>query len=216
MKSWKTTVGGILSGAGITFAQFFPEHAKFGNFAAALGTLLLGLAARDNNKSSEDVGAKNGGPVTDPIRQGLPGGTGPIVGLLLCIATLGFATGCKTVDGKSVPDSAKIAAASREAASLGTQEALLHHPEWLSGFHAAHDELARLETLDTVRASDLLAIIGRLPVNELKSDEARIAISGARLIIALAGWSEIDAERVQQIRPVITAIRQGLEDAGVK
>ena len=57
MKSWKTTIGGLLSGCGLAFAQFFPEHSKFGMFAAAIGSVLLGLAARDNNVTSEQAGA---------------------------------------------------------------------------------------------------------------------------------------------------------------
>ena len=58
MSSWKTTVGGILSGGGILFAQHFPDWSKWGLFASALGSVILGLSARDNNKSSEDVGVK--------------------------------------------------------------------------------------------------------------------------------------------------------------
>lgn len=134
----------------------------------------------------------------------------PLVALVALLLT-----GCKTVDGQRVPDVEKIAAVSREAAAQGTEEALIQHPEWLQGFKYAHAELAALEKMDTIRASDLLKIIGRLPIQELKSDEARIAIRGARLVIALAGWSEIDAERVQQIRPIVTAIREGMEEGGV-
>ena len=57
MSSWKTTLAGLLSGGGILFAQQFPEWQKWGLFASALGSLLMGLAARDNDKSSEEVGA---------------------------------------------------------------------------------------------------------------------------------------------------------------
>lgn len=64
MKSWKTTLGGLLSGLG-GLLLLLPEtnssatllrHA--GALLLALGTSITGLAARDNNKTSEDVGAK--------------------------------------------------------------------------------------------------------------------------------------------------------------
>lgn len=57
MKSWKTTLGGILSGGGLAFAQFFPQWSKWGMFASALGSVLLGIAARDNSVTSEQAGA---------------------------------------------------------------------------------------------------------------------------------------------------------------
>lgn len=57
MTSWKTTLGGLLSGGGLIFAQFFPEWSRWGMFAAALGSVLLGIAARDNGVTSEQSGA---------------------------------------------------------------------------------------------------------------------------------------------------------------
>lgn len=57
MTSWKTTFGGLLSAGGLLFAQFFPEWSRWGMFAAALGSALLGLAARDNDVTSQQSGA---------------------------------------------------------------------------------------------------------------------------------------------------------------
>lgn len=60
MKSWRTTLGGLLASAG----QFIPWHALpeawhwVGPALTGLGTLLLGLAARDNVVTSEEAGAK--------------------------------------------------------------------------------------------------------------------------------------------------------------
>lgn len=56
MKSWKTTLGGVLAGAGLLFADQFPQWSKWGLFIASLGTLLTGLAARDHNVTSEQSG----------------------------------------------------------------------------------------------------------------------------------------------------------------
>lgn len=64
MKSWKTTLGGILAGTGTLFAGLFPEWSRYGLFVSGAGTVLLGLAARDNNVSSEDVGIKPAPPLS--------------------------------------------------------------------------------------------------------------------------------------------------------
>jgi hypothetical protein len=62
VKSWKTTVSGLLAGGGLAFAEFFPEFARYGHFAAAIGTVLAGLFARDNNVTSEQAGATDHTP----------------------------------------------------------------------------------------------------------------------------------------------------------
>ena len=59
MKSWKTTLGGILAGIG-GLLQLSPEprlHA-FGVVACSIGTFIIGGAARDNNVTSEQAGTK--------------------------------------------------------------------------------------------------------------------------------------------------------------
>lgn len=123
--------------------------------------------------------------------------------------------GCKTVDGESVPDIERIAATAREAAAFGAQEALLSRPDWADEFTLAHRELTNLAAGDSITAAQLLEILNRLPVKALQSDEARITISGARILIAGAGWSVVDAERLDQLRPVIVAIAAGLVAGGV-
>lgn len=58
MRSWKTTLGGVISLVGTCLAATWPEYAKAGAFLASLGAGLGLLFARDNNVTSEDVGAK--------------------------------------------------------------------------------------------------------------------------------------------------------------
>lgn len=59
MKSWKTTVGGILMAAGeFVRPSLPPQYDWIATVLTGIGGLLLGLTARDNNRSSEDVGAK--------------------------------------------------------------------------------------------------------------------------------------------------------------
>ena len=55
--SWKTTVGGLLGALGIALKHApYPQVAAWSDFAAAMGMVILGMAARDNGVSSEDVG----------------------------------------------------------------------------------------------------------------------------------------------------------------
>ncbi len=56
-KSWKTTLGGILSATGLGLKNAPPNVAQWADLITILGTLLLGFSARDNNVSSEDAGA---------------------------------------------------------------------------------------------------------------------------------------------------------------
>lgn len=57
MKSWKTTIGGILGAIGFALKHApDPRVAAWSDFAAGLGFAILGMAARDNGVSSEDVG----------------------------------------------------------------------------------------------------------------------------------------------------------------
>ena len=77
--SWKTTLFGTLAGlAGIAtqIPQLSPQVHGYAAIAAAAFTTLLGVSARDNKVSSEDVGAK---PQPVPVQNsGRPGGTRPI------------------------------------------------------------------------------------------------------------------------------------------
>lgn len=60
MKSWKTTLCGAIAAAagGVAAANLNPLVTKIAGIIAALATGLTGLFARDNDKSSEDVGTK--------------------------------------------------------------------------------------------------------------------------------------------------------------
>lgn len=60
MKSWKTTVAGALAAIG-TYLITIPEPSwipTIGKILVGLGTAAIGFFARDNDKSSETVGAK--------------------------------------------------------------------------------------------------------------------------------------------------------------
>lgn len=58
--SWKTSVGGILGTVGTAVGGFSSDQVThaIGVIVGGVGLLLLGLAARDNNVTSEQAGAK--------------------------------------------------------------------------------------------------------------------------------------------------------------
>lgn len=61
-RSWRTTLGGFLAAAGIFLVTDYQASEsiwvkRIGQFMAIGGTALTGLAARDNNVTSEQVKA---------------------------------------------------------------------------------------------------------------------------------------------------------------
>ena len=57
MKSWKTSIGGVLTAIGAVAVQVQEPAwiATIGAGLIAVGSLLMGVSARDNNVSSEDL-----------------------------------------------------------------------------------------------------------------------------------------------------------------
>lgn len=80
MKSWKTTTAGSLTGAGVALmginlvpgmqdaipAQWRSATILAGFILTVVGPVIHGLVSRDNDKSSEQVGASTQKP-TDPL-----------------------------------------------------------------------------------------------------------------------------------------------------
>lgn len=118
-----------------------------------------------------------------------------------------------TMGCKSLPQdqTARIAGLAKVASYVGTAEALRSHPEWLPGFQVARDELTVLEAAEVIDYVTLIAIIQRLPVRELKGDRAILLITSATLLIQELGNPAIPLDQVPQLRPIVSAIRQGID-----
>lgn len=129
-----------------------------------------------------------------------------ILSTLVLVASVAlFAAGCA-----SNPTTQKsIISTARVAAFVGTSEALVQHPEWQPKFELAAAQLATLEASTNLDAATLLAIAQQLPVKELKSDQARIYITAATLLISDYA-SAVPLEKIGELKPVAAAIREGI------
>lgn len=125
--------------------------------------------------------------------------------IISAVAMAMVLSGCKTP-----VNTERLSLVARDATRLGTYEALRDHPEWQPQFEQARDQLEALAKRDSLTVGDLVDVISVLPVSELSSDEARWALAGTRLTITLAGWSDVEIVRVEQLRPVATAIASGI------
>jgi len=61
-----------------------------------------------------------------------------------------------------------------------------------------------------VDLATLLAIVNQLPVKELKSSTAKIIITSATILLEDYAGS-LPADRLAELRPLVSAIRQGLD-----
>jgi hypothetical protein len=111
MTSWKTTLFGLISGLGAGILGAYMVDPKLlapfpawlpglGVLLSSIGTACLGLAARDNNKTSEDVGASVS-PPSAPPRTG-PSLPGSVLFLALAAVLPAALVSCGTLDPAGV------------------------------------------------------------------------------------------------------------------
>ena len=131
----------------------------------------------------------------------------PLYVSLLLIALFGvLAGGCSTLQngGKSVVPAVKT------ATYVGTFYALKEHPEWRPGFELARRELGMLGEAQTIDFTTVLSIVNRLPVEELKSPEATLIITGATILLTEYSGDIIPLDRVEDVRPIVKALYEGV------
>jgi hypothetical protein len=129
--------------------------------------------------------------------------------LLNMLAIVGVVTllmGCTTMSGER----RDLTPAIKVAAYVGTHYAIQEHPEWRAGFEVAALELGLLADAETIDFVQILAIIHRLPVKELKSPDAQLAITGATLLLTEYSGDVIPLDKLQQVRPLAAALRDGI------
>lgn len=109
--------------------------------------------------------------------------------------------------GKTVQD---FVPAIKTAAMFGTIYSLREHPEWRGHFVNAAGQLAVLETAEKIDFSTIMAIVSQLPIKELKSDDAQLAILGATMLLSGYGDRLISLDKLEDVRPVARALKEGI------
>jgi hypothetical protein len=130
-----------------------------------------------------------------------------VIAILSISCVLMFVTGCASV-GKQPAD---YAPAVKQAALDGTILAIGEHPEWREHFLTAADELNVLANAPVINFQTVIDIANRLPVKELKSKDAKLAISGARIVLAFV-QVEVPLDKVEKYRPIVVALRDGIQE----
>lgn len=127
--------------------------------------------------------------------------------LISTIVLASLFMGCSTF---TTSDITRIATVSQQAASIGTREVLISHPDWKPSFALAATQLQALSISPTIGIEDVLKIVQQLPVKELKSQEARLSFEGATLLISAINVPQVPADRLAQLQPIAKAIADGI------
>lgn len=117
---------------------------------------------------------------------------------------LGLYAGCM-----STPNGGRdYGPAIKTTVGIGTSIAVREHPEWRPKFEMAAAELYLIEQLEKIDFLVVLSIVEKLPVKELRSDEARIVFSATTIWLSVYGGPEVD---VTKAKVIVTALREGIE-----
>lgn len=182
MKSWKTTLFGLMAGigGGITGAYLvkpdllahFPAWLPgLGVLLTSIGTTCLGLAARDNNVTSEQAGAAPSQP--GPSRSAGTVAALLLAGALLLPLSLGF-SGCQATP-------ARVAYNTASAPALTVDAAMRAWGDYVAQFHPpARTELAVKAAFENYQHAELLAIDAAQAYAELSASGSTNRL-GARL-----------------------------------
>jgi hypothetical protein len=151
--SWKTTTFGLLAGAGaaVMLIDGLPHWLSLtAKVCTAVGTAGLGLAARDNDKSSEQVGAgRFDPPQAQPQRIPVS-----ILVLLFCTALLagGVITGCKMTPARAVYTT-------ETTTQLSVETAMTAWGDYVKAYHPSVDQERQVKrAYDTYKAAMVAAI----------------------------------------------------------
>jgi hypothetical protein len=135
--------------------------------------------------------------------------------LLLATVTLTTFTGCAILskDASVEQKAAEVQQLCFAAANIGTQVALEEQPEILPQFEIAYANLNSLVESKVVTGLLLRQIVTSLPVKELKSSNARIAIDGATYLYTAFVGEKVNIENNPYVVAAAVGIRDGLKVA---
>jgi hypothetical protein len=132
--------------------------------------------------------------------------------VLIAAMLVAFAQSCALFNSGSTTEAkAKdIENLSYAAASAGTSIALQQNPAWRPKFADAFNTLNTLVNGKAITGELLRQIVASLPVKELKSDTARIAIQSATILFDQSVGTSINVESAPYVMAAARGIRNGM------
>jgi hypothetical protein len=141
-----------------------------------------------------------------------------VVVVALCVFLLSCAitsSGCAFLRGDSTSQqkAGDVRNLCYAAASVGTQEALLQEPSWRPRFESAALDLDILLANKTVTGILLRQVVAQLPVKELKSPQAKVAIDAATMLFDSTAGTSVNIESQPYLVAAATGLRDGMKAA---
>jgi hypothetical protein len=135
--------------------------------------------------------------------------------ILCLLSALALTNGCAVFNKSATQDEkvAQVGALCYAAASIGTEIALEENPEYRPQLETAYTALNQLVESKAVTGELLRSIIASLPVDQLKSKDAVIAIRGATIIYDATVGSRVSIEQQPYVLIAATRIRDGMKVA---
>ena len=131
-----------------------------------------------------------------------------LLSTLLALSTLTLLSGCATSSGRAN----KVARIAGDAAEFATAKHLEQFPKHNVRFQSVAMELRQMEKAGTYTNKALYESIGKLPIDELRSEEAIIAFNNAKVTFESAEVHYQDfMEKREFLSKVVPTIRKGIE-----
>lgn len=128
----------------------------------------------------------------------------PLLTAILLLPGCALLTPSSTVEAKAA-DARRLCYA---AASIGTAAALDQNAAWKPAFELAYNSLKTALADEKITGDDLRQILSQLPVKELKSRTAMIAIEAASMLFDTTTGKPVDLTQA----PVVLAAAHGILD----
>lgn len=127
------------------------------------------------------------------------------------LALMLAASGCVT-SKMTGGDVALLAQDLKDVAREGTIYALAEKPEWRDNVMRVRDQLALFAAQEgPVTLEQMIAILQQLPIDDLKSTDARLAITAARITLRRAGRN-IELGDVTDQKPLAKGLADGITE----
>lgn len=189
MKSWKTTLCGVLALVGGGLTQFYPEYAKLGGFLAFIGSGAGLLFARDNNVTSEQVGANK--PASGNIAAG------PSLWLLCGFLAFGV-SGCALFKGATP---AKQAVNVSDVSKVTVEAALSAWDAYIVAHHPPLSQQREVKRAwENYRAAQILILDAALVMKEAETAGTTTPEQQAQLSYAVTEASAALADLIKLLQ----------------